>query len=338
MSVIEGASRSQLAEEPSQTHTYQCLTQPQTPPCSTSGSPRVKFEKFTSVPRVHEAVSPQENNVVKLPSLAKFEEGVEALIRTHGPVNIWTPLSPPPGLSRNPAALQPTRSSTQPQPPWPSQTSDLHDYPIPRGGTISDHDRYSLEVDHPQQSFQGNYRDPDTHHGYGAGSPSPQAQPNTHCYPSPPPEGEGRHINQKYTTEEGDYIIHAWLDKKMEWQRIKQEFAARFGTTPERTISGLQAWYYRMNQRIPVWDEEGWLCFNNEDDLEPQHVSIKVREQGSQDKPTDLLGIAQRYPERAIHYSWIDAETKFHAQDWAAKRALQYRDRRERRRRKEQRR
>jgi len=28
------------------------------------------------------------------------------------------------------------------------------------------------------------------------------------------------------------------------------------------------------------------------------------------------LGIAQRYPERAIHYSWVDAETKFKAQDW----------------------
>ncbi|KAI1026485.1 hypothetical protein LB505_005276 [Fusarium chuoi] len=93
-----------------------------------------------------------------------------------------------------------------------------------------------------------------------------------------------------------------------------------------------------MNQRIPVWDQEGWLCFDNEDDLEPQHVSIKVRERDSQDKPTEPLGIAQRYPERAIHYSWVDAETKFKAQDWAAKRALQYRDRRERRRRKDQRR
>ncbi|KAF9772503.1 hypothetical protein IL306_009786 [Fusarium sp. DS 682] len=158
------------------------------------------------------------------------------------------------------------------------------------------------------------------------------------CYPSPPPDGEGRHINQKYTTEEGDYIIYAWHDKKMKWQRIKQEFAARFGTTPERTIQGLQAWYYRMNQRIPVWDQEGWLCFDNEDDLEPQHVSIKVRERDSQDKPMEPLGIAQRYPERAIHYSWVDAETKFKAQAWAAKRAMQYRDRRERRRRKEQRR
>ncbi|KAF5592222.1 hypothetical protein FPCIR_5770 [Fusarium pseudocircinatum] len=336
---MEGASRRHSAEDPSQTHTYQCSTQPQTPPCSTSGSPRVKFEEFTSLPRLHDAVSPQKNNVVKLPSLGEFDEGVEALIRTHGPVKTWTPLSPLPGLSRNSMVLQPVRSITQPQPLWSFQTDDLpNDYPISSRGTNSGHNRYSLAVDHPQQLLQGNYRNPDTCYGYGTGSPSLQAPSNAHCYPSPPPDGEGRHINQKYTTEEGDYIIYAWHDKKMKWQRIKQEFAARFGTTPERTIQGLQAWYYRMNQRIPVWDQEGWLCFDNEDDLEPQHVSIKVRERDSQDKPMEPLGIAQRYPERAIHYSWVDAETKFKAQDWAAKRALQYRDRRERRRRKEQRR
>ncbi|KAF5579620.1 uncharacterized protein FSUBG_13575 [Fusarium subglutinans] len=289
---MEGASRRHSAEDPSQTHTYQCSTQPQTPPCSTSGSPRVKFE-------------------------GEFDEGVEALIRTHGPVKTWTPLSPLPGHSRNPMALQPMRSITQPLPPRSFQTVDLpNDYPISRRGTIGGHNRYSLAVDHQQQSSQGNYRNPDTSYGYGACSPSLQAPSNTHCYPSPPPDGEGRHINQKYTTEEGDYIIYAWHDKKMKWQRIKQEFAARFGTTPERTIQGLQAWYYRMNQRIPVWDQEGWLCFDNEDDLEPQHVSIKVRERDNQDKPMEPLGIAQRYPERAIHYSWVDAETKFKAQDW----------------------
>ncbi|PCD21295.1 hypothetical protein AU210_016261 [Fusarium oxysporum f. sp. radicis-cucumerinum] len=299
----------------------------------------VKFEEFTSLPRLHDAVSPQGNNAVKLPSLGEFDKGVGALIRRHGLAKTWTPLSPRPGISRNPVVLQPSRSITQPHPSWSFQTDDLaDDYPISRMGTINDHNRYSIAIDHPQQSLQGNDRTPDTYYGYGTCSPSLQAPPNTHYYPSPLPDGEGRHINQKYTTEEGDYIIYAWHDKKMKWQRIKQEFAARFGTTPERTIQGLQAWYYRMNQRIPVWDQEGWLCFDNEDDLEPQHVSIKARERDSQDKLMEPLGIAQRYPERAIHYSWVDAETKFKAQDWAAKRALQYRDRRERRRRKEQRR
>ncbi|KAF5234159.1 hypothetical protein FANTH_12261 [Fusarium anthophilum] len=277
-------------------------------------------------------------NAVKLPSLGEFDKGVDVLIRRHGLAKTGTLLSLLPGISRNPVVLQPSRSITRPHPSWFFQTDELaDDYPISRMGTINDHNRYSLAID-PQQSLQGNDRTPDTDYGYGTCSPSLQAPPNTHHYPSPLPDGEGRHINQKYTTEEGDYIIYAWHDKKMKWQRIKQEFAARFGTTPERTIQGLQAWYYRMNQRIPVWDQEGWLCFDNEDDLEPQHVSIKARQRDSQDKLVEPLGIAQRYPERAIHYSWVDAETKFKAQDWAAKRALQYGDRRERRRRKEQRR
>ncbi|RDA84522.1 hypothetical protein CP532_1507 [Ophiocordyceps camponoti-leonardi (nom. inval.)] len=157
-------------------------------------------------------------------------------------------------------------------------------------------------------------------------------------YPSPPPDGENRHINQKYTTEEGDFIIYAWHDKKFKWQRIKQDFAAMFGRTPERTVQGLQAWYYRMNQRIPLWNQDGWLIFDNDDELEPKYISIKCRERDSQDKPMEPLGLAQRYPERAIHYSWVDSELKRKAQDWAAKRAMQYRDRRERRKRKEHRR
>lgn len=133
---------------------------------------------------------------------------------------------------------------------------------------------------------------------------------------SPLLDAKNRHINQKYTTEEGDFIIYAWHDRKMKWQRIREEFATLFGRTPERTVQGLQAWYYRMNQRIPVWDNDGWLCFENEDDQEPKHISLKRRERESQDKPTAPLGLAQRYPERAIRYSWVDTELKFKAKGW----------------------
>ncbi|PHH69801.1 hypothetical protein CDD82_7506 [Ophiocordyceps australis] len=157
-------------------------------------------------------------------------------------------------------------------------------------------------------------------------------------YPTPPPEVENRHINQKYTTEQGDFIIYAWHDKNLKWANIREEFANRFGTEPERTIQGLQAWYYRMNSRIPVWDEDGWLVFENEDDLEPKSISIKCRDRDSQDKPLSPLGLAQRYPERAMNYSWVDPELKRKARDWALKRELQYRERREKRKRKEQRR
>ncbi|KAM0346876.1 hypothetical protein ACHAPU_005216 [Fusarium lateritium] len=261
------------------------------------------------------------NPPTRLPSLEEFDQGVEALIRAHGTSKACTPRSPLPGFSRNPIALEPLRSITQPQPSWSLKDRSVEDspseYPSSRKGIIASVSQYSISSEYPQQSHLGSYGNPDTYYGYAASSPSVQGLPGMSCYPSPPPDGgEGRHINQKYTTEEGDYIIYAWHDKKMKWLRIKQEFAARFGRTPERTVQGLQAWYYRMNQRIPVWDRDGYLIFDNEDDLEPQHVSIKCRERDSQDKPTEPLGIAQRYPERAIHYSWVDAETKFKSRDW----------------------
>ncbi|KAM0290997.1 hypothetical protein ACHAO9_004524 [Fusarium lateritium] len=339
---MEGTSERPLGQVPNPIHTYQYSTRPQTPPGSTSGSPRVKIEEFTILPGLHNVASPQGNTPTRLPSLGEFDQGVEALIRAHGTAKTCSPQSPLARITRNPTALEPLRTITQPQPSWSLKDRSAEDpasnYPASRRGTVTT-SQYPVSPDSCQQPFGGSYGNTDTYYGYAASSPSIQGLPSMSCYPSPPPDGgEGRHINQKYTTEEGDYIIYAWHDKKMKWLRIKQEFAARFGRTPERTVQGLQAWYYRMNQRIPVWDQDGWLCFDNEDDLEPQHVSIKCRERDSQDKPTEPLGIAQRYPERAIHYSWVDAETKFKAREWASKRASQYRERRERRRRKEQRR
>ncbi|EXU94917.1 hypothetical protein X797_012003 [Metarhizium robertsii] len=134
--------------------------------------------------------------------------------------------------------------------------------------------------------------------------------------PSPSPDGENRHINQRYTTEEGDFIIYCWHEKKLTWQRIKHDFAAMFRRTPERTVQGLQGIYYRMNQRIPLWDQDGWLIFGNDDDIKPKCVSIKCRQRHSQDSPMEPPGLAQRYPERAILYSWVDPELKRVYQDW----------------------
>ncbi|QUC19422.1 uncharacterized protein UV8b_03663 [Ustilaginoidea virens] len=285
------------------------LNHPQTPPLSTSGSPRLEIEgsysgisedcsPLRSIARVDSpATAP-----VRLPSLEEFDLGVEALARSYGPVaRPYTPPSPLPSLRKS-SLLPPSGPLVQ---------------------TCASQDGYA----------QDSYASYHTSDAYVHGAP-----PLLDGYPSPPPEGENRHINQKYTTEEGDFIIYAWHDKKLKWQRIRQDFATMFGRTPERTVQGLQAWYYRMNQRIPLWDRDGWLIFENDDDLEPKHISIKCRERDSQDKPMEPLGLAQRYPERAIHYPWVDAELKRKSQDWAAKRAMQYRDRRERRKRKELRR
>ncbi|PFH58980.1 hypothetical protein XA68_12956 [Ophiocordyceps unilateralis] len=328
----EGLTPRKFSEDLPSMSPFGSLVHPSTPPESASGSPRLKMEGNTSPRSVRPSgirLSPQAGlgltsrsrdcsplpsiarlnhhfggSTIRLPSLEEFDQGVEALARCHGPARPHTPPSPLPSLARAPTTTTTTTTTLTHQP-----LSSLHAYV-------------------PYESYPAYHVNETLMHG----------MTGLDGYPSPPPDGENRHINQKYTTEEGDFIIYAWHDKKFKWQRIKQDFAAMFGRTPERTVQGLQAWYYRMNQRIPLWDQDGWLIFDNEDELEPKYISIKCRERDSQDKPMEPLGLAQRYPERAIHYSWVDHELKRKAQDWAAKRALQYRERRERRKRKEQRR
>ncbi|OAR01833.1 hypothetical protein LLEC1_07288 [Akanthomyces lecanii] len=305
---IDNSTPRKLSEDALPSPIYRAIVHPNTPPESVSGSPRVKFERSSfslntdcsPVPRLS-SLGPPSNSTVRLPSLDEFDQGVEALARAHGgQVPCWT-------------------STTSPRPNAARRTA----LPLPPIQTYAS-SSYSPQAYSPQEIYSPFTQDPFMHTHEG--------------YPSPPPDGENRHINQKYTTEEGDFIIYAWHDKKLKWQRIKQDFAAMFGRTPERTVQGLQAWYYRMNQRIPLWDKDGWLIFENDEDLEPKHIGIKCRERDSQDRPMEPLGLAQRYPERAINYSWVDPDVKRKSRDWAAKRIIQYRERRERRKRKEQRR
>ncbi|KAG5792364.1 hypothetical protein H9Q69_008605 [Fusarium xylarioides] len=123
-------------------------------------------------------------------------------------------------------------------------------------------------------------------------------------------------MNQKYTIEQGDFIIYARYDRKLSCSSVVREFASQFGNTPQRTVQGLQAWHYRINNQIPVWDEDGWLCFDHDDDEKPRQISIKARERHMYLYPGESLGIASRYPERAVNYSWVDATTKQVAKDW----------------------
>ncbi|KFG83117.1 hypothetical protein MANI_117128 [Metarhizium anisopliae] len=280
------------------------MVHPHTPPESTTSSPRLKLEgPFPSISR---DCSPLRSSISSLGSP-----------RNHSLVRLPSLEEFDLGVEALARSYGPARPYTPPSPLRSLRRTSILPQPLPSLQAYVSQDHYAPY--HMNDAYV---------HGVSA----------LDGYPSPPPDGENRHINQKYTTEEGDFIIYAWHDKKLKWQRIKQDFAAMFGRTPERTVQGLQAWYYRMNQRIPLWDQDGWLIFDSEDDLEPKHISIKCRERDSQDKPMEPLGLAQRYPERAIHYPWVDPDLKRKCQDWAAKRAMQYRDRRERRKRKEQRR
>lgn len=305
---------------------------PQTPPDSTAGSPALKpydFAPFAVRDASHSPLPP-----ILEPATPTRKASVESLPSIHAFDQQIQELISKHGLARSS--------------PWPSindtrpavTLSQTPFKPSPRA--------YVTQVEHSGL--------PPATHQYQIGL--------DYCMP-PSPEAEGRHINQKYTTEQGDYIIYAWHDKKLKWAAIKEEFASMFGKTPERTVQGLQAWYYRMNKEIPVWDDDGWLIFEHEDAVEPKCVSIKRRqrevkcepctmaqgssnlkkdpeglwrEEGCRCKQLGPLGLAQRYPERLVLYPWVDTELKRKARNWASKRTMQYNDRRERRKRKEMRR
>jgi hypothetical protein len=306
---------------------------PQTPPDSTAGSPALKPYEFASYSSSSPPHSPlpaievpatvsRRPSVESLPSIQEFDQKIQELISKHGPArsSTWT-------------SVNDTRPAV----------------------TLSQTPQKPLQLKVVTSPVE-----------YNNFSSAPYHYQHSHEYIVPlSPESEGRHINQKYTTEQGDYIIYAWHDKKLKWAAIKEEFASMFGRTPERTVQGLQAWYYRMNKEIPVWDDDGWLIFEHEDAVEPKCVSIKRRqrevkcqscimaqgnnkmkkdaeglwrEEGCQCKQLGPLGLAQRYPERLVHYPWVDSELKRKARNWAQKRTMQYNDRRERRKRKELRR
>ena len=218
---------------------------------------------------------------VQLPSLAEFDAGVEAIARSFGQPPSWDPHGSEPLVH---TAKVDTLSQQRPLPSIyqsPTHTTSPYSY-----------------------------------HSYSLNDASTLAPNSYSSYPSPPPDkGDGKHCNKKYTTEEGDYIIYAWHDKNQKWETIRNNFARLFGSEPNRTVQGLQAWYYRMNQRIPLWDQDGWLLFNDEDDVEPRCISIKCRERDAVHK-SEPLGLAQRYPERAIHYAWVDEDVKRQASGW----------------------
>lgn len=322
--------------------------QEQTPPRSASGSPECKTEGNIKSYRItvmnhltkdiafefgvqDRASSPASSPVslredpspTRLPSLEEFDQGVQALAQADGRINDQGHMFRLPSISSNVHTAKSTDTSQQPRAgllhsAWPRTAVGLvTDDSASRRMSLSTLNRSTPSPSHdaqlPYRSYRVReplYRSPaDYQRGV-------REVPSTDFQRSPSPDNSGYHTNQQYTTEEGDFIIYARHDKRMKWSCIEEEFAVRFGHSPKRTVPGLQAWHYRINNRIPVWDKDGWLCFDKSDDLKPREASIKCRERDNLGRSMDYFGLAQRYPERAIYYPWVDQETKDRARDW----------------------
>ncbi|SPJ80248.1 uncharacterized protein FTOL_08640 [Fusarium torulosum] len=319
--------------EPNLAPINQFLAQTQNTLDSTSRSTGVTNSAILA--ELRNVVTPQENLPTNLPSLADFDKGVEDLHRTHGAAKTYTPQSPQAELSRNQIALGPLTSITQPQPSWPLRDHIAEDstnvYNVSRSTTLPS--PIPSLVGNSYQPLLGTSGSPNPCHDYAVTCPPVQGCSSMVYSPTPLSQGnKKRRKNPDYTKEEGDFIIYTWYDRGIrDWIAIHDAFARQFDEAPERSQGALISLYYRLEKRIPVWDEEGKLCFDNEDDIEPRFVEKAGCEAGNECQHMKSIGLAQRYPERAINYSWVDLETKCMAQDWADKRVEQYRKKKERR-------
>lgn len=124
--------------------------------------------------------------------------------------------------------------------------------------------------------------------------PKPRKSPNY-------PLGHTRN-NRKYTAEQVDFICYFHVDKKLNWNEVKEAYGRQFPSEGSRTESGLQGSYYRCNLQVPVTDHNNDLIFR---DGVLQVKTLKVREQGG-----TRVGLLDRYPNRALEYPWVHDEDK----------------------------
>ena len=244
---------------------------------------------------------------VKLPSLQEFDQGVQALVDTNSPL-----LNPSPqSLPSFKAVFNPQLPSLQtyqaPEESLPAAASSPY-VPAP-----PEHRAGYAPSFYSSSSLYHTPRTPYTTllPGYSTPELSPEE-----LYPHAQPKQQNKHCNKKYTVEEGDFIIYLWHDKKLKWEQVQSEFARIFGSEPRRSTQGLQAWYYRMNAIIPCWDSQGYLIFENDDIVEPKTRQIKVRDKERGEVNAEPLGLAQRYPERGMAYSWVEHKDKIAMSDW----------------------
>lgn len=109
--------------------------------------------------------------------------------------------------------------------------------------------------------------------------------------------------NRKYTPEQVDFICYHHVDKKKNWAEVREAYRRYFPSEANRTASGLQGSYYRLNLQVPVTDHNGNLIFNDDGSL--QVKTAKVRDQAG-----NRIGLLNRYPNRAIEYDWVDEQDK----------------------------
>ena len=117
------------------------------------------------------------------------------------------------------------------------------------------------------------------------------------------------HKIRRYTIEQTDFLIYCVHEQRMSWGNIHKIFPLYFPSSPRRGLRSLRCAYSRLNKNVPAYSHYGELIFDHDLAIHPLYVDITSRNK-EDIKP---IGLAQRYPDRAALYPWVDVVTKTRA-------------------------
>ncbi|RYP47802.1 hypothetical protein DL768_006211 [Monosporascus sp. mg162] len=165
--------------------------------------------------------------------------------------------------------------------------------------------------------FQSKRRDSCSRHDPLHKRPRLPLSPRSQGVRKPRSNPDEPHLNVKYITEELDFIRYHRCDRPSKWKDLTESYNAQFHLRRRR--QGVQGGLYRQNDgQVPHLVDNGRrLHFLPNGHVTPSKT--KIRKQ----KNKRLFGLVALFPERAMHYNWVDPESRQEAAKLAKERAIQ---------------
>ncbi|RYP04717.1 hypothetical protein DL764_004267 [Monosporascus ibericus] len=186
--------------------------------------------------------------------------------------------------------------------------------PLPRLWLL---DGRPASFDERRTFFQGKRRESRSRHDPLHKRPRLPLSPRSQRVRKPRSNPDEPHLNVKYMTEELDFIRYHRCDRPSKWDELTVSYNAKFHLRRRRL--GVQGGLYRQNDgQVPHLVDNGRRL----DFLPNGHVTpskTKIRKQ----KDKRLFGLVALFPERAMHYSWVDPESRQEAAKLAKEREIQ---------------
>ncbi|RYP17091.1 hypothetical protein DL765_004710 [Monosporascus sp. GIB2] len=186
--------------------------------------------------------------------------------------------------------------------------------PLPRLWLMSER---PASFDERQTFVQVKRRDPHSRHDPLHKRTRRPLSPRRQGVRKPRSNPDEPHLNVKYITEELDFIRYHRCDRPTKWKELTESYNAQFHLRRRR--QGVQGGLYRQNDgQVPHLVDDGRRL----DFLPNGHVApskTKIRDQ----KDKKLFRLVALFPERAMHYSWVDPESRQEAAKLAKEHATQ---------------